>query len=83
MLTLLLLCATVFALGIAGGWLHWQWLYLFSVLAEAAPLAGLILTNMRLDFGGNVVALLAVLVSTLVAFWLGRQLARGHGPADT
>jgi len=83
MLTLLLLCVSVFALGISGGWLHWHWLYLFPVLAVAAPLAGVILTNMHLDFVGNAVALLAVLATTLVAFWLGRHLARGHGQAET
>lgn len=83
MLTLLLLCACVFALGIAGGWLHWHWLYLLAVLSVAAPLAGVILTNMHFEFVGNAIALLAVFATTLIAFLLGRALAHARTPADT
>jgi len=83
MLMLLLLCVCVFALGIAGGWLHWHWLFLLAVLSVAAPLTGVILTNMQLDFVGNAIALLAVFATTLIGFWLGRQMARAYGPAET
>ena len=82
MATLLLLCVCVFALGVAGGWMRWHWLYSFAILAVATPLAGAILTNMHLVFLGNAFALLAVLATTQVAFWLGRGLARAYRPAD-
>ena len=82
MATLLLLCVCVFALGVAGGWMHWHWLYSLAVLSVAVPLAGAILTNMHLGFAGNVYALLAVLATTQVGFWFGRRLARAYRPAD-
>lgn len=82
MFTLILLCLCVFAIGAAGGWMHWHWLYSFAVLAVAAPLAGAILANMHLGFAGNAFVLLAVLASTLVAFWLGRGLARAYRLKD-
>ncbi len=82
MFTLLLLCVCVFAFGVAGGWMHWHWLYSFAVLAVATPLAGAILTNMHLGFLGNTFALFTVLATTQVGFWLGRGLARAYRPAD-
>jgi len=82
MAMLLLLCVCVFALSVVGGWMRWHWLYSFAILAVATPLAGAILTNMHLVFLGNAFALLAVLATTQVAFWLGRGLARAYRPAD-
>ena len=83
MLMLFLLCVCVLALGIAGGWFGWHWLFLLAVVSVAAPLTGVILTNMHLGLEGNAAALLAVFAATLIGFGVGRQLARTYGQATT